>query len=211
MLGLLYKDFYIIGKYSIQLISVIAVFFIFTVSSGSDLASLFPVYFSMLSTMLLLSNMAMDEQKNWNLYALTQPITRKVLVGSKYILGIIISVVSLVAVLLLIYSASLISGKPLTSDEIYIALISVSTFYIIASFLVPLVYKFGVEKARLAILAICFLPTLIVILSTKLNFSLSILITLSPTTLSIIYVVFITVLYILSFLISSYIVKNKDY
>ena len=211
MLGLLYKDFYIIGKYSLKLILVIAVLFIITVSSGSDLASLFPVYFSMLSTILLLSNMAMDEQKNWNLYALTQPITRKVLVGSKYILGIIISVVSLVAVLLLIYSASLISGKPLTSDEIYIALISVSTFYIIASFLVPLVYKFGVEKARLAILAICFLPTLIVILSTKLNCSLSILITLSPTTLSIIYVVFITVLYILSFLISSYIVKNKDY
>ena len=88
MSGLVYKDLMNMRRYLKQLLLIFVVFvFIFSFSGNNY--SFVAAYGVMLSAMVVLSSMAYDEQAKWDKYALTMPLSRRSLVGAKYLLGLL--------------------------------------------------------------------------------------------------------------------------
>jgi hypothetical protein len=166
MIGLLLKDVLNLKKYVKQISLSVVVFGIFAVQLKT------PAYLigmmSMMCSMLVITSMSYDESTKWDKYALTMPILKKDIVLSKYIL-----LVSLVAVGTVFSGIiSMIMSEIMQLQEpIVILLISGAValvMLLIFSVLMPLLLKYGVEKARILIFAIVGLPVLAVTAFVKL-------------------------------------------
>ena len=99
--------------------------------------------------MLPITSMSIDEKSHFERYAMTMPVTRTSMALSKYVFGVFCSLILAV----LGFAASLIIG-----DDPAEALLSCAACFCVGlvfmSVLLPLIYKLGVEKARLSMMAI---------------------------------------------------------
>lgn len=84
MKGLLIKDLCSISNYKRQYALLLVFMSVWSVLSKSF--SLLTMYFILLSGMMVLSVMSMDEAVHFNRYALTMPVSVKTLVKEKYVL-----------------------------------------------------------------------------------------------------------------------------
>lgn len=103
----------------------------------------------MLVTMVPFNAMAYDEQAKWERYALTLPVRHRDLVVSKYLLSLLCGAISAVMVL----TCSLLMGEGLAhAASLTCAMLGAG---LMASALVlPLLFKFGVQKGRLAMFGV---------------------------------------------------------
>lgn len=101
MSGILYKDLMNLRRYLRQLVLVFAVLLVIFSFSDSNYGFI-SAYAVMLSMMTVISSLAYDEQAHWDKYALTMPLSRKTLVGSKYLLGLLVSLAGSVIALVVI-------------------------------------------------------------------------------------------------------------
>ena len=98
---------------------------------------------------MFLSTFSYDDFNKWNAYAITLPVSRKNIVKSKYISTIIIIMVSSLFGLLISYLISMLPSQSL--DLKYVVeefLSSLLGVVIIVSIMFPMIFKFGIEKAR---------------------------------------------------------------
>ena len=121
-----------------------------------------PIYItSMLTVMVLLpvNALAYDETCKWDAYALTMPVTRRNLVLSKYLLAL----VGAGAMALLSTVCTLIMGA--VPDEVFstIGLLLAAGLCMI-SILLPLLFRFGVQKGRMVMIVVVLLPVALTVL-----------------------------------------------
>lgn len=201
MKGLLLKDLVNLKQQTKIYIIVIAIWLAIALTSqdGSFLGGMICV----LSVMLPITTLSYDEKAKWDKYVLSMPVSRKQVVVSKYILALALSFIGC----LISFAFNLFITKDASQSIIMSSMFwafSIVAFCII----LPLIYKFGVEKGRALILIVFLAPTVLVILLSKLNIPLP-----SKEFLYnlkfVIPVIIITVL-ILSCYISIKIFKNKD-
>lgn len=111
---------------------------------------------SMLMVMLLLlpvNAMAYDENARWDAYALTMPITRRDLALSKYLLTLLGAVdAALVSV-----ACGLLMGAGLREVLATVGLL-LAVGLCMVSVLLPLLFRFGVQKGRMLMIVIVLLP-----------------------------------------------------
>lgn len=167
MSGLVYKDLMNMRRYLKQLLLIFVVFvFIFSFSGNNY--SFVAAYGVMLSAMVVLSSMAYDEQAKWDKYALTMPLSRRSLVGAKYLLGLLTVGAGGLLSLAVVVGTALFSGGSMTEG-----LASVGACLCVAllmqAVLLPCLYKFGTEKARMMMIVIFLLPTLGILALSKLG------------------------------------------
>ncbi len=167
MSALLYKDLRNLRRYIVQLLAICLAFgLIFGISNGNFY--FVSGYAEMLSLMLVLNSMAYDEQCGWYRCALTMPISRKMLVGGKYLLGLISVVGGMIYALLLsavgtiFFSTSFLEALCASGASSCVALILMSV-------LLPALFRYGTEKARLLMVLIFLLPVLLVLLLSRLG------------------------------------------
>ena len=142
MKSLLLKDLLTLKGQGRTLLLVFAVWFILSCINGSG------VFFMALSTMypmlLPITAIAADEKCGFERYAMTMPLTRNALALSRYVLGLICAVC---------IGAAGIACALLIGDEPGEAFIYAAACFCLGLMLMgvalPLVYRFGVEKARL--------------------------------------------------------------
>lgn len=112
----------------------------------------------MFMMMVPLSAFAYDEHCKWDRLGLTMPVTRFQMVLAKYLLtglvGVVVSVVSTIVSVLL-------NGKP--GESIGTSLVLFCIGVIMASIVLPLIFKFGVEKGRILTISAVLLPIGVVI------------------------------------------------
>lgn len=151
MKGLLLKDFYTLGK-SLRMFLVLIL--IFACMPGSNMAIFAVVYASLLPVTAL----SYDERCKWDTLAAMSPYSPAEMVISKYLLGYI-GILFAAALALTVHAVyGLFSASPDTGYISSIAGGAVSGLLIIA-LTMPAMYKFGVEKGRIAffvILAVTF-------------------------------------------------------
>ena len=122
-----------------------------------------PIYItSMLTVMVLLlpvNALAYDETCKWDAYALTMPVTRRDLVLSKYLLAL----VGAGAMALLSAVCTLMMGA--APDEVFstIGLLLAAGLCMI-SILLPLLFRFGVQKGRMVMIVVVLLPVALTVL-----------------------------------------------
>lgn len=111
---------------------------------------------SMLMVMLLLlpvNAMAYDENARWDAYALTMPITRRDLALSKYLLTLL----GAAGAALVSVACGLLMGAELGEVLATVGLL-LAVGLCMVSVLLPLLFRFGVQKGRMLMIVIVLLP-----------------------------------------------------
>ncbi|ATD54156.1 ABC-2 transporter permease [Clostridium chauvoei] len=205
MSGLILKDLLNLKKQSKVYIAFI-IFYGFLAFTSKDTSFLNGVI-CIFCAMLPITALAYDERSNWDRYALSMPINRKDIIISKYLLGILCSFLGFIICFLFnIFSNSL------SKETLALSLLFFGISIILISILLPILFKFGVEKGRLIMMIVLFSPTIIIVAISKLNLSkpseetINTIIHFAPFIAPII----VLVVLILSIFISLNIYKNKD-
>ena len=147
MKALLVKDLLTLKGQAKSLLLVLAVWFIISFVNGSGL---FFTSLSVIYGMLLpLTTLSIDEKSRVDRYMMSMPVTRAELALSRYALGLL----GLLALGVLGIGASLVIG-----DSLEEALGASAACFCLAVLLLgvtlPLVYKFGTDKARVICIAV---------------------------------------------------------
>lgn len=149
MKGLLYKDFYCL-KQNLKYIFVVLLLygFIFIPQGNSGILGAIVIIFPM----LVITTLSYDHAGKWNRFALTMPITRKMLVRSKYILFLIMLLFGmLVGVIFSLTSMLFHRNFDVIETGLEMGAVAATALWS-GTLLLPLIYRFGVERARLFLL-----------------------------------------------------------
>ena len=143
MKGLLLKDWYLTTKYMRALILISLAFAVMSVLSPEN--GFFRIYPAVMFAMIPVSLYSYDDREKWTVYAQAFPVSRAQYVTGKYLFGAICTaaLVALLAVLHLVTGAEGVDGAVTLS--LFLALVS-------ASLMLPVLFRFGAEKGRIAYL-----------------------------------------------------------
>ena len=157
MKGLLLKDLLNLRKYGRTILLLSAFYLLFGLMSDSF--SMLTGMIALLFSMVSITSFSYDDLAKWNTYALAMPVSRRNVVAGKYTLGALFSLVGVLVSFLSIVVLSLIKGSVITTDDLISCYLMLSITVLFNTLLLPLIFKFGVEKSRLFIMAIFAVPT----------------------------------------------------
>lgn len=166
MTGLILKDFLNL-KRQLKIYIIFIIFYSILFFSSENFGMLSGMII-MFAVMIPVTAMGYDEKDKWDIYALTTPVSRKELVLSKYVVGLIFLSLSFIITLLL----SLLYYRSMLKENILISLVVLSAGMILISILFPIFFKYGVEKGRTLMMLMLFTPIAALILASKLGFKL---------------------------------------
>ncbi len=166
MLGLLEKDFRLLKgqKNFFLLILLITVFL--SMNSGDNFAV---TYLTFIAGFLTISSFGYDENGNCMPFLLTLPVSRTLYVKSKYVLGFLLTFIGWLAGMAISTITALIHKAPPSAEAVLVQLVWVFLWMIMLSFVLPMLFKFGAERGRMATLAMMLLFMAIVFVFTKLS------------------------------------------
>lgn len=207
MKGLILKDFYSLRQQG-KIYFLLLAFYIFY-SSVTRNISMMSGMVALICALTPITTIAYDENCKWDRYALSMPISRKTIVLSKYVFGILLELGSMVIVALLSAGIVTYTKEMDIKDALNVMLVVNGIGVLFLSVILPLLLKFGVQKARLIMFILIVIPTVIAYFYEKLNFSVP-----SPETLKILaYLspVFLLIIVLLSIVISIRIYEKKEF
>jgi hypothetical protein len=122
--------------------------------------------------MMVVTTISYDDLAKWDAYALTMPVTRKEMVLSKYLVMALLNTLGVVLALIVGVVGSVIMGQSFSTE----VLVTIGVLYLIAfsfgSLMVPLIYRFGTEKARIMMFLCALIPTGLILLFTQIKIPL---------------------------------------
>lgn len=168
MLGLIKKDLLLLKTNTKVFIFIILFYILFGVTSDFGPA-IITAMLTMVMGMMVLSTIQWDEQTKWHSYALTTPVSRKMLVISKYLLSLITiaigAITGFICSIIVALIKNLVFNAPKYSFDTEALVITFAVFAVmllINAILLPAIYKFGVEKSRIILLVLVGLPVFII-------------------------------------------------
>jgi ABC-2 type transport system permease protein len=166
MTGLIIKDLLNLKKQG--KIYLLLVVFYFAMGLVNENTSMFTSMMTMVAVLIPLTAMAYDERSKWDRYALTMPISRKNMVMSRYLLGLIFLIVAFVLSMLV----NIVISNMKTAENTLVVLGGFSTGLMLMSVIFPLLFKFGVEKGRIFMMIVIFIPVAALMMISKLGISM---------------------------------------
>lgn len=147
MKGLLIKDLKLIMTQKLFLF-IVGVISCYLLATGK--AEFGMIYTTMILAMLVISTISFDDHDNGMSFLFTFPISRKIYVMEKYLLGIILAAVAMAAGCGILMIVSLAKSADYTMQEwLSAGLGSLLTASALLSGSLPLQLKFGAEKGRI--------------------------------------------------------------
>ncbi len=207
MKGLLVKDIYVISKYAKTYLVIFGFYAVFSFYTGDT--GFLSGMTVLLAALMTITSFSYDDLAKWDKYARSLPVTKREIVLSKYLLGFVLTVAG--AILSLVGTAlfHLIDKNGTLLPEQLATSYALSALAVVfLCILLPLIFRFGVEKSRLMMFAVFLIPTLAVVALSKMNVQmptedqLMLALKVSP--------VILVVLVALSFLISCRIYRNRE-
>lgn len=113
---------------------------------------------SIFSVMLPITAYSYDERSGWDKYALTMPFRIKDLILSKYVLAFLGVLISALSVSVLNIAARIDLKEALGIAGAYLAL-----GLFVMDLILPIIFRFGVEKGRVFMILVFLLPTAILL------------------------------------------------
>ena len=161
MKGLLIKDILNMKNYMKQLVLVLIFFIAYGIflKNGTFVGTMITLMLSM----QVITTMSYDENAKWDKYALTMNINRKDIIISKYIFFTISIIIGIVVGITTSIAINQIAKLDTGMNEIIVTSIVVPcVFAILFSIIIPVVFKTGVEKGRIVMMLILFIPAILV-------------------------------------------------
>lgn len=211
MKGLMLKDLIILKKSFKSMSFILIAFAVLFIPMGND--GFFSGMIILIFTMMVVTTISYDDLAKWDTYALTMPISREEIVRSKYFIMLILDFSSAVLATCLGIIGFIITGSGFKSETFLSIFCILLIAVIFGSILLPLIYKFGTEKARIIIVLCAAIPTAVFLVLAQLNIPYPIVDNERTAFLiSVIALVFISVVgLIASYMISVKIYKKKEF
>lgn len=149
MKGLLLKDGYqTVSQMKTMYLTVAVVLVVWMFSTSDSYA--FPIsYAAIFLGVLPVNLLGYDQNSGWVEYSLTLPVSKKVLVAEKYLVGLLCAAASVVIGGLFVVILSLRKGAALDGTALFFVGNGVNTILLMNGISLPLMYRFGTEKARM--------------------------------------------------------------
>lgn len=207
MIGMIKKDLLMLKNNMKSTLIAIAIYIFYSIMFEIDMSFFLPF----LGLMLCMSTISYDEFNNWHAYVSTLPQGKINVIKSKYIITIgVTTILTIVGVII-----SMIMGNMTNNYEEYVSIIMGKLLAIIfaISVLYPILFKYGAEKGRLAMIVVGLTLFGIFTLLTKV-IKIKIpkeVITLLDSYLPIISIIVAIILISCSYLISKKIYLKKEF
>ena len=153
MKGLIYKDLLCLRKSAGSFAAVLVIYMALTVMGVWEFTYV-AVFMAVLVSMLPYSCFSYDAMAKWDLYGLALPVSRRGIVLARYAVVLAMLGLSMALVLVLGVGLALMGGMGSASDYVLAAAIALGMGILINAVLMPLLYRFGAERARLLFFAV---------------------------------------------------------
>jgi hypothetical protein len=155
------KDFINLQTTLKRLLPIMALWLVIFLPNGN---STFFGVIIMMMTMMVVTTISYDDLAKWDSYALTMPVSRKEVVTGKYAVMLLLDALG-VAMALAVGLIGVVILKNSSWEEMMAVLVIIAAIGLIAgSTLLPLIYHFGTEKARIIIILVAMVPTGLIVL-----------------------------------------------
>ena len=165
MRGLLEKDFRLLKGQKNFFLLILVITVLLSLNSENNFAV---TYLTFIAGFLTISSFGYDDNGNCMPFLMTLPVSRMLYVKSKYLLGFLLTFIGWLAGMVISMITALLHKAPPTADAVLFQLAWVFLWMIMLSFVIPMLFKFGAEKGRMATLAMMLVFMAIVFAFTKL-------------------------------------------
>lgn len=165
MRGLLEKDFRLLKGQKNFFLLILVITVLLSLNSENNFAV---TYLTFIAGFLTISSFGYDDNGNCMPFLMTLPVSRMLYVKSKYLLGFLLTFIGWLAGMVISMITALLHKAPPTADAVLFQLAWVFLWMIMLSFVLPMLFKFGAEKGRMATLAMMLVFMAIVFAFTKL-------------------------------------------
>lgn len=156
MRALLIKDFLNLKEQLKFYVILMVVYGIFSMTS--DNTGAFSGVLLMLIFIMIINTISYDERAKWDKFCLSTPVSRKTVVLEKYFLGVILFVIGgLVSMSVWVISEGAFDF--VGAGSITLAMIII--VMIMLSIILPIIFKFGVEKGRILMIVVMLVPSIL--------------------------------------------------
>ena len=147
MIGLILKDLFTLTRQALMYIVFIAVF---SLMPGYNMAS----FAVMMACMMPMTALAYDERSHWDRLAASMPYTTAQLVLSKYLMGLMLMLCSVALGIIALPLQRLVNPDVSLPELLGVSLGALGAGMLIQGVLLPVMFRFGTEKARLFMLVL---------------------------------------------------------
>ena len=152
MIGLLKKEYYLMeGQMKSWLIVAVFCFFYSYFMNADSFLFMLIILIGIMSTMTVFS---LDKACGWDTYAISLPLTRKEIVEARYLFAFLIDIGVSLACCLLMLLRGLIKGGVNIPESLHSLFQILLVTILMQLLLFPVIYKLGVEKARVVYMAV---------------------------------------------------------
>ena len=153
MIGFIKKDLAMI-KSNFKLLGIlIIVYTVMGLLGQMDVSFILPF----MSVMIMISTFSFDNYNKWDAYSISLPNGRKNSIKAKYIATILMILVVSVITTILSFIISYANTKTINYEQILVSMLgTIFGTLLVLTFMYPIIYKFGIEKARIGIFIIVF-------------------------------------------------------
>ncbi len=153
MIGFIKKDLAMI-KSNFKLLGVlIFVYAIMGLMGKMDISFILPF----MCVMIMISSFSYDNYNKWDAYCISLPNGRKNSVKSKYITTILMTLMVCLITIILSFIISYVNTKTINYEQILVTMFgTLFGTLLVLTIMYPIIYKFGVEKARIGIFLLVF-------------------------------------------------------
>lgn len=154
MKGLFLKELYSINVYKKNMLLMLAV--IVVMSFALPLGGTYVPTMVMVYMIITLMNLfALDDSSKWDRYAVSLPLSRRGIVAVRYLfLAGITVVANLFAFALSVVIGAVRGQEGFLLESLLVSASLLMVFLLVASVSIPLCYRFGAEKSRMAMMAV---------------------------------------------------------
>ena len=148
MKGLLLKDFYMMTKYCRSYVWIAILFLAISFVNSENM--FFTFYPCLLVGMIPVNLLAYDEKSRWLSYSGTLPYTKAQIVSGKYIIGLFVQIIMLLLTAVA-QAVQMVRDQVFHWNSYLFLIIMLLLMSMIASSIsLPFMFKWGVEKGRMA-------------------------------------------------------------
>ncbi len=160
MTGLVLKDFMLMKKNALY-IAVVMLFFagIYGSMGGDSFVSFFV---SVMVVSILISTMSYDEFYHWERYAAVLPLSRRQIVGAKYLTALLFFAIGGLYTMAIDGASLLLRGGSLSGEALLVMVLAPLTGMVGAAGTLPFYYRFG-ARSRTAMLVFYGVPSLLLV------------------------------------------------
>lgn len=205
MLGFIKKDLFMLkSNFKLFIVIIVCLLFFMFNNDENDIETMM-IFLPMLGTLMYLSTFSYDEFNNFNAYSCSFKNGKSNYVKGKYITSVIVFIT-----LLLVSIVIALIMKNNIKDILFVCVESILSLSIIVSLLFPFMLKYGAMNGRIIVFVFIMIVSAFMYLLNKL-ISLDKIVNYLNNSSSVVLLLFSMLILFLSYLISNYIYKNKEF